>query len=389
MKSFVYAAAAAALVMASTARAETSSWDVEFCPAEQVRTYPAEEARGVQSLLLQNFAVVNHGAAPLRIERVTITLLRDGQAIDSRVLAGPDLQRFADAGPKIQGSGMLDLAAFQFCGKDLIKPGVKLAGPSLGRDEALLVMQQAFVFSGKRDALRVSVDGELSGRQAETSATLPIKSGFAQTKFIFPLRGVWWAGNGPTFNTAHRWALPEEFAFDIVKLDAGGLTHHDDGSRFSDYYAYGADVLAAADGRVVAVGKDQQEIPSAMQQPGETQDAYYVRLRAEQGERLSKGVDGVAGNYVMIDHGNGEYSLYAHLKLGSVRVRGGDTVKAGQTIGQIGSSGNSSEPHLHFQVCDRPDPLMCAGIPVNFTNVLLPYADGPRAVQSGDIVVAK
>ena len=91
----------------------------------------------------------------------------------------------------------------------------------------------------------------------------------------------------------------------------------------------------------------------------------------------------------MIDHGKSEYSFYAHLQPGSVRVRGGDQVKAGDVIGKLGSSGNSTEPHLHFQVCDKPDWGMSAGIPVNFSNVTIPLADVARPIQSGDVVIAK
>jgi murein DD-endopeptidase MepM/ murein hydrolase activator NlpD len=101
-----------------------------------------------------------------------------------------------------------------------------------------------------------------------------------------------------------------------------------------------------------------------------------------------QGGPGIAGDQIIIDHGNGEYSLYAHLKPGSLKVKPGDVVKAGQPIAQMGSSGNSTEPHLHFQVCDRPDPLNCAGIPINFQGYSLPYADYPRPIQSGDIVVS-
>ena len=126
-----------------------------------------------------------------------------------------------------------------------------------------------------------------------------------------------------------------------------------------------------------------------MQRPGETEEAYFTRLKKEQGERLAKGAIGLTGNYVLIDHGKNEYSLYAHLQRGSVRVHVADQVKAGTIIGKLGSSGNSTEPHLHFHVCDKPDPLMCAGIPVNFNNVNIEGAGGPRPIQSGDFVTAK
>jgi murein DD-endopeptidase MepM/ murein hydrolase activator NlpD len=73
---------------------------------------------------------------------------------------------------------------------------------------------------------------------------------------------------------------------------------------------------------------------------------------------------------------------HIHLQPGSVRVRKGDRVKAGDVIGKLGSSGNSSEPHLHFHVCDSNDPLMSAGIPVNFSNVAIQCADVPRPFKA-------
>jgi len=179
------------------------------------------------------------------------------------------------------------------------------------------------------------------------------------------------------------------FAFDIAKLDAGGRTYRNDGTKFPDYYAYGAEVLAAADGRVIAAENAQEENPDMMRKPGETQDAYAARVQQNQAGLLAKGTSGIAGNYVMIDHGTGEYTLYAHMQPGSVRVHPGDQVKAGDVIGRLGSSGNSTEPHLHFQLCDRPDPLMCAGIPITFSGIEIPWADYPRPLQSGDVVVAQ
>ncbi len=299
------------------------------------------------------------------------------------------VQRIADRGAKLQSAGILQQVGFQFCGTDLIAPSIKLAGATLARDQALLIVSQVFAFNGVRDMLRVRVHGNIDGHAAEFAGSIPIKSEFAKNKYIFPLRGVWYAGWGASFHTGHRWAVPEEFALDIAKVGESGLSHKGDGTRFDDYYAYGADVLAAADGHVISAANGQPEDPSAMQRPDETQEAYFVRLQKEQGERLAKGLTGITGNYVMIDHGKSEYSLYAHLQPGSVRVHGGDQVKAGDMIGKLGSSGNSTEPHLHFHVCDKPDPLMCAGIPVNFSNVTIQWADSPRPIQSGDVVIAK
>ncbi|TMP95496.1 MAG: M23 family metallopeptidase [Verrucomicrobia bacterium] len=374
----------------SSAFAETPPpIEVRFCPASAVHTYPLESRRDLQSLMLQNVAVINHGEAPFKIDHIEVELLQSGEVLDSKKLNGNVIQRFAERGAKMQEAGVLKQIAFQFCGNDLIAPSIKLAGPTLNRDQALLVTQQVFAFTGTRESLRVKVDGNSSGKTKEVSGTLPIKSEFAKNTYIFPLRGVSYAGWGASFHTGHRWAIPEEFALDIARLGGDGLSHKGDGSRFEDYYAYGTDVLAACDGTVVEAANDQPEDSTAMQRPDESQEAYFARLQKEQAGRLAKGMTSVTGNYVMIDHGKSEYSFYAHLQPGSVRIHKGDRVKAGDVIGKLGSSGNSTEPHLHFHVCDKADSLMSAGLPVNFSNVTIQWADVPRPIQSGDIVIAK
>ncbi|HEY7001010.1 MAG TPA: M23 family metallopeptidase [Candidatus Udaeobacter sp.] len=382
--------AACLILSLLSAAAETpSSVEIRFCPASAVRTYPLESRRDLQSILLQNAAIINHGQRPLDLKEIELELLQGGQVLDTKELDAKAVQRIADRGAKMQAAGVLKEVAFQFCGTDLIAPTIKLAGPKLDRDQALLISQQVFAFNGARDTLRVRVRGDVDGRASEFTGSIPIKSEFAQNKYAFPLRGVWYVGYGASFHTGHRWAIPEEFALDIAKIGETGLSHKGDGTRFDDYYAYGADVLAAADGRVIGAANDQPEDPSAMQRPNETQEAYFARLQKEQGERLAKGLTAITGNYAMIDHGRNEYSLYAHLRPGSVRVHVGDQVKTGDVIGKLGSSGNSTEPHLHFHVCDKPDPLTCAGIPMNFGNVTIQWADLPRPIQSGDVIIAK
>src|SRR5438046_6122259 len=101
-----------------------------------------------------------------------------------------------------------------------------------------------------------------------------------------------------------------------------------------------------------------------MQRPDETQEAYFARLQKEQGERLAKGLKAITGNYVMIDHGKNEYSLYAHLQPDSVRVRVGDEVKPRDVIRKPGSSPTSTAPPPHFHLSPPPPPPICPPTPL-------------------------
>lgn len=362
--------------------------EIKFCPAGELHAYPASDERKVSSLVLQNFALVNSSGAPAKVTSVQIELLRGDEAIDTRRLTAADLDRAGKNSAGLQASGLFDLAGFQFCGHEMIPAGVKLAGPELAPHEALWVASQAFTWRGDRDAVRVSATIETGGRAQVVTAALPVSTKMAPIPFRFPLRGVWYVGAGPTLHSHHRWGVQEEFAFDLIRLDARGLSHAGDGSKFTDYYAYGQVVSAGAAGRVVATYNDAAEHPEAMRRADETPEAYMGRLMNDQAQRLSEGLNGVVGNYVVIDHGAGVYSVSAHLQPGSVLVHAGDVVAAGQPLGKLGTSGNSTEPHLHWQVCNGPDPLYCAGMPVSFTDAGLPLADMPRPLQTGDLVSA-
>jgi murein DD-endopeptidase MepM/ murein hydrolase activator NlpD len=347
-----------------------------------------ENQRSVQSLLLQAVAVVNpEGGPAFRVESVKFQLLSKGDVKDTRRLDRTELAKIAAAAPQLQG--LNQVLPGQFCDGTLLSGGAMSKSPALLSGEALVIMHQTFAWSGERDSIRVIVRGSTKSGSAEVSGEVPIRSGFSKTAFRFPLRGNWFVGAGPTLHSHHRWLKMEEFGYDIVKLGTDGQTHSGDGSKFSDYYAYGAPVLAAADGEVVETVSDVAEDLSAMRRPDETPDAYRTRLLEEQGKRLAGGTRGIAGNSVVIAHGNGEFSIYVHLQPGSVRVKKGQKVKAGDEIAALGSSGNSTEPHLHFQISDGPNVLSAAAIPARFVDVELPLELGPRPLQTGDVITAK
>jgi murein DD-endopeptidase MepM/ murein hydrolase activator NlpD len=79
-----------------------------------------------------------------------------------------------------------------------------------------------------------------------------------------------------------------------------------------------------------------------------------------------------AGNCVIIDHGNAEYSVMMHMQPSSVTVRAGDRVVTGQVIGKLGNSGDSFGPHLHYQLQSGPRLFQDQPLPFSFQNI-----DGP------------
>ena len=95
--------------------------------------------------------------------------------------------------------------------------------------------------------------------------------------------------------------------------------------------AAGVDVLAAADGKVMRLRDGESDSVKT--------DEEFEAIKKARKE---------CGNAVLIDHGGGLSTLYCHLKNGSLTVAIDDEVKAGQKIAQIGQSGLSRFPHLHF-----------------------------------------
>jgi murein DD-endopeptidase MepM/ murein hydrolase activator NlpD len=120
-------------------------------------------------------------------------------------------------------------------------------------------------------------------------------------------------------------------------------------------------VLAPADGTVVKVSDWQRDHWSRT-----SWLALAVMLVVEGTVRELTGPGRVLGNHVVIDLGDGAYALLAHLRRRSALVTAGQRVAAGQQLAACGNSGNSAEPHVHFQLMDRPGVLLAAGLPFGF-----------------------
>jgi murein DD-endopeptidase len=176
-----------------------------------------------------------------------------------------------------------------------------------------------------------------------------------------PLRGNHWlAGNGPSITSGHRRALipidghaaiAQRFAIDWVRIRDEGKTFQGDEKDNKNYYAYGSDALAVADGIVTEV---KDGIPENI--PGRDSRAVPITLET------------VGGNHVILDIGGGHFAFYAHLQPGSLRVKVGDKLRRGQVVGLVGNSGNSTEPHLHFHIENGSSPLGAEGLPYSLAS---------------------
>ncbi len=141
------------------------------------------------------------------------------------------------------------------------------------------------------------------------------------------------------------------YAYDFTIVDAAGKMHRDDGAENEEWFGFGAPILAPGDGVVVKAASDRADGSKAAPVPLDR-------------DAVMKDIHTIFGNFAIIDHGNGEFSVLAHMKQGSVTVKPGDRVKRGQKIGELGASGDAMFPHLHFQL--QSDASLGEGLPSYF-----------------------
>ena len=182
-------------------------------------------------------------------------------------------------------------------------------------------------------------------------------------KIHAPVRGRWIALNSPADRVPshHLTAYGQGQAVDLVCDTAArpDTTWWPLARRPQAFPGFGQPILSPVEGVVVRVVAGHRDHWSRTSWPA----LLYLLV---EGVREFLGPSTILGNHVVIDCGGSRYLVLAHLRRRSLLVRQGQRVSAGQLIAECGNSGNSTEPHVHVQAMDHPNPLFAAGIPIVF-----------------------
>ena len=203
--------------------------------------------------------------------------------------------------------------------------------------------------------LRVRV-ADAKGHRAEQMLRIPIQYYQQKTSLIVPFRGHGVVGQDWRTNGGHGGIYGTEFATDLRALDENWAELKKDSDESAAAAGWGREILAPAAGTVTYARNDVPDNPRQGEDPG-----LYTTLHDP--------IMAYSGNCVIIDHGNSEYSVLSHMQQGSVTVKVGERVVAGQVIGKLGNSGNAFGPHLHYQLQAGPELDRAQGLPFKFQNI--------------------
>ena len=167
-----------------------------------------------------------------------------------------------------------------------------------------------------------------------------------------PVKGEWLAAHagGNELVNYHCAYKAQKYAMDIVKVDEKGRFFKGAGNELEDYFTMGENIYAPVAGTVVGL---LDSLPN-------------VEVTLTTSDTVNP-----AGNHIVIKFDTDRYLFLAHLNKGTLKVKKGDKVKQGDLLAQAGNSGNTSWPHLHMHIQDKPmvDNASAIGFPYRFSKI--------------------
>ena len=283
-------------------------------------------------------------------------------------------------------------------GNTIIKPGqtISIFNPfhTFTPDVTIATLKYGFFFNyadnqqqADRNKQRLPMDFDASMIKVITPEVY-----IAKNEYYLPLKGKIIVWDGHDFYSDHRRTpndtinsktnvIPKNanrYAYDLMSIDASGSMYHGSPFKKQNWYVYGKPVYVPSDGKIIEI---QNKIPD-----------NEFNGKVIQRPKLSPNADPKGlGNYIIIDHGNVEYSVMQNMEKGSITARVGQMVKAGDQIGIAGFSGDAIYPRLQYTVINNSKEMVAEGLPSYFNDyklyrgtVILPIKRS--RIDSGDIV---
>lgn len=206
-----------------------------------------------------------------------------------------------------------------------------------------------------------------SGEKIAVEVDVNPKQYISKSDLSIPLKGTLFISDGNDLYANHRrldlnnplvselldiQTNSEMFAVDFSVIDSLGREYSKDWGNNRNHYIFGQTVYAPSGGKIVKINDQYDD-----NKPG------TLNFKIQD---VKTNKDLLPGNCIVIDHLNGEYSFLVHLKRGSVLVKEGEMVEKGQPVGQVGNSGSSMYPHLHYQMGNSPNYVGSIALPLYF-----------------------
>jgi len=328
----------------------------------RVKVAPAkpliEQGKG-QQLLNIDFLIENGSADKIELSEVEVTVLGDADKLVAQYRVGSN------------GRSVLVVP------NRVIEPG-----------KAEYVFNPVYAFPPELDLSRLRFNFKFDvGNDTKYTVETVInpKTFTPKAKLQLPVAGKVLVHDGHDFYGHHR-RLPlldpmaqalrwnrnfMRYSYDFVVTDDQGKMYKGEGLRNEDWYGWGKPVLAPAGGTVIRAVSNIPDNAKGKRPP-------FSR------EQFVADPTVMWGNHVEIDHGNGEISLLAHLKEGSVKLQQGDKVKAGQQVGEMGFSGDAFLVHLHYDLKNAPG-FDAEALPSPFNNFERLTGKGWMKVRHGQV----
>lgn len=310
--------------------------------------HAAAASSGLEIAALDRFARVRMSRQDFLVGELSVrNTSAEALALRRLLLLGPDADSEARPLVTLVGEALQALAN----GPD----GRPARSLLLGAGEQVLLHLWQALPAGDDAGLALRLEAS-RGDDSTGMAALAIPAAEPPLHLGPPLRGGPWAAVfDPWLPQGHRRSafvhegqrfIPARFAIDWIRLDAGGRPGPADPAGYAQWHGLDSEVLAVADGEIVALRDGREDLLNA-QRPARPWSP-----------------DDVAGNYLCLQLADHRYVFYEHLRQGSITPKLGRRVRAGQPLARVGRSGiNSSGPHLHLHVADRPALLHAQGRP--------------------------